>query len=58
MNEHGTSMKRQQFTVMLEAAVCPQCGDEGEDLSYHAGTGMYYCESCWADHEDRWTVKE
>ena len=50
-------MERQQFTIMLEDATCPQCGDEHEELCYHNGTGMYYCDHCWDEHEEKWAVK-
>jgi hypothetical protein len=49
---------RREFPASTTEGPCPQCGDEGEELGYHAGTGMYYCESCWEDHEDKWTRKE
>ena len=60
LNGHRNELmiERREFKVSIEEGQCPQCGDDGEELGYHDGTGMYYCESCWEDHEDKWTDKE
>ena len=43
-----------EFKVDIEEGQCPQCGNDGEELFYYEGTGMYYCECCWDDHEEKW----
>jgi hypothetical protein len=50
----GTKEMNREFKVDIESGQCPQCGDDGEELFYYEGTGKYYCDCCWDDHEEKW----